>query len=105
MEFASYGYDVYTSEVDDHGIDFLVRTPVDDRYYEIQGKTVRNLDYVYIRKDKMALWTWRKKFLRSDLLPVSGPVFLNKIEKRKLYDGREKRDHIQRTDHASQRRQ
>ena len=25
MEFASYGYDVYTSEVDDHGVDFVAR--------------------------------------------------------------------------------
>lgn len=25
MELASYGFDVYTSEVDDHGIDFVVR--------------------------------------------------------------------------------
>ena len=24
MEFASYGYEVYTSEVDDHGVDFVV---------------------------------------------------------------------------------
>ena len=25
MEFASYGYDVYTSEVDDHGVDFIAK--------------------------------------------------------------------------------
>lgn len=55
MEFASYGYDVYTSEVDDHGVDFVARNPVNDRYYEIQVKAVRNLDYVYIQKDKMVL--------------------------------------------------
>ena len=54
MEFASYGYDVYTSEVDDHGVDFVARNPDDDQYYEIQVKAVRNLDYVYIRKDKEA---------------------------------------------------
>ena len=55
MEFVSYGYDVYTSEVDDHGVDFVARNPADDQYYEIQVKAVRNLDYVYIRKDKMVL--------------------------------------------------
>ena len=55
MEFASYGYDVYTSEVDDHGGDFVARNPVNDRYYEIQVKAVRNLDYVYIQKDNMVL--------------------------------------------------
>jgi hypothetical protein len=25
MEFASYGFEVYTSEVDDHGVDFVVK--------------------------------------------------------------------------------
>lgn len=24
MKFASYGYDVYASEVDDHGVDFII---------------------------------------------------------------------------------
>ena len=28
MEFASFGYDVYTSEVDDHGVDFVARKGV-----------------------------------------------------------------------------
>ena len=36
-------------------MDFVARNPVDDQYYEIQVKAVRNLDYVYIRKDKMVL--------------------------------------------------
>lgn len=53
MEFASYGYDVYTSEVDDHGVDFVARDLDDGQYYEIQVKAVRNLGYVYIRKDKI----------------------------------------------------
>ena len=63
MEFASYGYDVYTSEVDDHGVDFVARNPDDGQYYEIQVKAVRNLDYVYIRKDKMALSPVRLVYL------------------------------------------
>ena len=63
MEFASYGYDVYTSEVDDHGVDFVARNPDDGQYYEIQVKAVRNPDYVYIRKDKMALSPDRLVFL------------------------------------------
>ena len=25
MEFTSYGYDVYTSEIDDHGVDFAAK--------------------------------------------------------------------------------
>lgn len=63
MEFASYGYDVYTSEVDDHGVDFVARNPNDGHYYEIQVKAVRNLDYVYIRKDKMVLSPTRLVYL------------------------------------------
>lgn len=63
MEFASYGYDVYTSEVDDHGVDFVAKSPVDGEYYEIQVKAVRNLDYVYIRKDKMVLAPKRLVYL------------------------------------------
>jgi hypothetical protein len=51
MEFASYGFDVYTSEVDDHGIDFIVKT-MSGRFLEIQVKSVRNYNYVFIRKDK-----------------------------------------------------
>lgn len=27
MEFASHGFDVYTSEVDDHGVDFVAKSP------------------------------------------------------------------------------
>ena len=27
MEFASYGFEVYTSEVDDHGVDFIAKKP------------------------------------------------------------------------------
>ena len=35
MEFASYGYDIYTSEVDDHGVDFVARDVKTDIFYEI----------------------------------------------------------------------
>ena len=46
---------IYTSEVHDHGVDFVAEIPDDGQYYEIRVKAVRNLDYVYIRKDKMVL--------------------------------------------------
>ena len=52
MEFASYGYDVYTSEVDDHGVDFVARNPVDGQYYEIQVKSIRNWDMSLFQKIK-----------------------------------------------------
>ena len=52
MEFVSYGYDVYTSEVDDHGVDFVARNPVDGQYYEIQVKSIRNWDMSLFQKTK-----------------------------------------------------
>ena len=63
MEFASYGYDVYTSEVDDHGVDFVARNPADGQYYEIQVKSIRNWGYVFVPKDKMKISFTRLVFL------------------------------------------
>ncbi len=54
MEFTSYGFDVYTSEVDDHGIDFIAKSQT-GVFYEVQVKSVRNDNYVFIRKDKIDL--------------------------------------------------
>ena len=54
MEFTSYGFDVYTSEVDDHGVDFIAKNTAGD-YFEVQVKSVRNDNYVFIRKDKIIL--------------------------------------------------
>ena len=53
MEFASYGFEVYTSEVDDHGVDFVVKKPGESKFYEVQVKSVREYGYVYISKSKM----------------------------------------------------
>ena len=53
MEFASYGYEVYTSEVDDHGVDFIVKLPHGNRFIEVQVKSVRNYGYVFITKSQM----------------------------------------------------
>lgn len=54
MEFTSYGFDVYTSEVDDHGIDFVAKS-CDGVFYEVQVKSVRNDSYTFIRKSKIKL--------------------------------------------------
>ena len=53
MEFASYGFEVYTSEVDDHGVDFIAKLPNENRFYEVQVKSVRDYGYVYMAKSKM----------------------------------------------------
>lgn len=54
MECARAGLDVYSSEVDDRGIDFVIRRDV-DRYYDIQVKSVRRLSYVFLRKSTFAI--------------------------------------------------
>lgn len=53
MEVASYGLEVYTSEVDDHGIDFIAKDK-NGRYNEFQVKSIRKNkgNYVFMQKDK-----------------------------------------------------
>ena len=53
MEFASYGFEVYTSEVDDHGVDFIAKLPGENRFFEVQVKSVRDYGYIYMAKSKM----------------------------------------------------
>lgn len=50
MEFTLYGFDVYQVEVDDKGIDFVIRKG-NDRYHDIQVKSVRGLNYIFFRKE------------------------------------------------------
>lgn len=54
MEFTLYGFDVYTSEVDDRGIDFVIRKGC-DRYYDIQVKSVYKSKYIFFPKHKFEL--------------------------------------------------
>ena len=54
MEFTLAGFDVYTTEVDDKGIDFIIRKN-EDSYYDIQVKSVRGLNDIFFRKDKFKL--------------------------------------------------
>jgi hypothetical protein len=51
MEFTLYGFDVHTSELDDRGIDFVIRKG-DTRYFDVQVKSIRNLNYIFFPKDK-----------------------------------------------------
>lgn len=54
MEFASYGLDIYTSEVDDHGIDFIVKDKK-GIFNEIQVKSLRNKGYTFMQQEKFDL--------------------------------------------------
>lgn len=49
-----YGFDVYSSEVADRGIDFVIRRKPDS-YYDIQVKSVRGLNYIFFPKEKFPL--------------------------------------------------
>lgn len=55
MEFASHGFEIYTPEVDDHGVDFIARI-APKSFIEIQVKSLRadnKGNYTYISKEKM----------------------------------------------------
>jgi hypothetical protein len=61
MEFTLHGFDVYTAEVDDKGIDFVIRkerrqgTEIESYYYDVQVKSVRRMNYVFFSKEKFVL--------------------------------------------------
>ena len=54
MEFTLLGFDVYEPEVDDKGIDFIIRKD-EDNFYEIQVKLNFKGNYIFMQKDKFAL--------------------------------------------------
>jgi hypothetical protein len=54
MELTLYGFEVYTTEVDDRCIDFVARRD-DGMFYEVQVKSVRGFNYVFIPKEKFAI--------------------------------------------------
>jgi hypothetical protein len=49
MEFALYGLDIYTSEVDDKGIDFVARNSA-NKYWDIQVKSAYKSKYIFFPK-------------------------------------------------------
>ena len=61
MRFVQSGCDVFGSEVDDRGIDFVLRIPGSPpSHYDIQVKTVRaSNSYVFMHKSKFPLESWR----------------------------------------------
>jgi len=54
MEMTMYGFQVYSTEVDDRGIDFVVRYE-NGPFISIQVKSVREKGYVFMHKDKFQL--------------------------------------------------
>lgn len=68
MEFALYGFEVYTPEVDDRGIDFIVRHKTGP-FYEVQVKSSRGLDYIFFPKKHCPL---REQRLALVILLIEG---------------------------------
>ena len=54
LEFLKNGLDVYTAEVDNKGIDFVLRID-SDRYFDVQVKSVTEYNYAFIRKSRIEL--------------------------------------------------
>ncbi|MEI2608276.1 MAG: hypothetical protein V9G20_06550 [Candidatus Promineifilaceae bacterium] len=54
MEFVIRGFDVYASEVDDRGIDFILRLNP-NLYIDVQVKSVRSFNYVFFPKHTFQL--------------------------------------------------
>ena len=54
MEFALYGFEIYTAEVDDRGIEFVARHGYSG-FCEIQVKSVRKSNYIFMPKSKFPL--------------------------------------------------
>jgi len=54
MEFTLWGFDVFSAEVDEHGIDFVVRKHPGP-HYDVQVKSARRYNYIFFQKDKFRL--------------------------------------------------
>ena len=54
MEMTMYGFQVYGTEVDDRGIDFVARFEKKP-FIEVQVKSLRSTGYVFMQKEKFVL--------------------------------------------------
>ncbi len=78
MEFIRRDFDVYTAEVDDKGIDFVVRKEqrggdgaTSIEYRDVVVRSARRLNYVFVRKDKFVL---RKNLMLALVLFENGEL-------------------------------
>jgi hypothetical protein len=71
MELTIHGLDIYTPEVDDKGIDFIVRKSA-DKYWEVQVKSAHKSKYIFFPKSKFEIN--RANLLVAVVLFVAGEV-------------------------------
>jgi hypothetical protein len=68
MQFVLSGLDVYSAEVDDRGIDFVVRAEP-NRYWDVQVKSIRKGGYIFFPKRNFSI---RENLLASIALFQDG---------------------------------
>lgn len=73
MELTMFGFQVYTTEVDDRGIDFIARYN-NSPFIEVQVKSLRSMGYVFMQKDKLILHPHR--YIAFGLLLDGSPPML-----------------------------
>jgi hypothetical protein len=95
MTLVSHGLDVYTSEVDDRGIDFVVRGE-HGRYFDIQVKSIRGRNYIFFPKSKFmpreSLFAAIAVFIEDEephlfLIPSTAWMTPNELLVERLYEG------------------
>jgi hypothetical protein len=60
MELTMYGFEVYTTDVDDRGIDFVARKG-HGPFIEVQVKALRDYGYVFMQKTNLNPWSSKLK--------------------------------------------
>jgi hypothetical protein len=85
MEFTAFGFDVYTPEIDDKGIDFIVRVS-GNLYYDVQVKSLRKFSYFFFLKKDIELrnnfliaFTYLPEKHPAELFVIPSTVWLNPI--------------------------
>jgi len=68
MEFTRLGFDVYTAEVDDKGIDFVIRS-TGNRYFDVQVKSARRSGLITLPRSKFEP---RENLLAAIVLFING---------------------------------
>lgn len=71
MSFSMEGFEVYTPEVDDHGVDMIARRK-GGLFYDVQVKSIRGFQYIFFPEEKFKL---RKELLAVVVLfPKNGEI-------------------------------
>jgi hypothetical protein len=77
MEFSLSGFEVYSPEIDDHGVDLIARRKGSKTFLEIQVKSVRKgSGYIFIPEEKL------KPLISTKLVSV---VLFEDLEKPRTY--------------------